>query len=180
MAMWKQAPGLTRAAFVWVVGFGVLATVWYVAEVIRDPGGVAGGLLSAAVVAAIVLLTLVVLRLPDASGRILDGAVVVVVALAVLGAFTSVTTGWGPGTAVAAFVVAVPIAFLGLREPRHAAILLLVAGVAPLLERVGRALSQGEGPVLHGIGGSAGAVALPLIVGGVLFLLAGRVDRRML
>lgn len=176
--MWAQASGLARAAFVWVVGFGALATVWYIAEVIRDPGGVAGGLLSAAVVVAIVLLSLIVLRLPDLAGRILDVAVLVVVALAVLGAFTSVTTGWGPGTAVVAFVVGVPIAFLGLHEPGHAGILLLVAGAAPLLERIGRSLTEGEGPALHGIGGSAGAVGLPLILGGLLFLLAGRAHHR--
>lgn len=172
-AMWAQASSLARAGFVWIVGFGVLATAWVVAEMLTDPGGLAGIGMSAGLLVPLLALCFVAVRLPEHARLVLEGAVAVVVVIAVLQALDVQLFGDGPVVSVAVLAVAVPLAFLGLREPRAAGWLLLVAGVLPIAERMVHSVAAGD-PIGAGLGGSAGVVALPVLIGGLCFLLASR------
>lgn len=171
--MWAQASGMARAGFMWTVGFGVLATAWAIAELLTDPGGLAAVGFSAGLVVLMLALCFVAVRLPERARLVLEIALAVVVVIAVLQALDVNLFGDGPVVSVAVLAVAVPLAFLGLREPRWAGWLLLVAGVLPIAERMVHAVAAGD-PIPVGLGGSAGAVALPVIIGGLFFLLAPR------
>ena len=83
----------------------------------------------------------------------------------------------GPVVAIGALVVGVPSAFLGLRSARLGGWLLVGAGLAPVVEIVGRILQGGESGGLH-LGGSSGAAAMPLLLLGLLFLVAAATGRR--
>lgn len=173
--MWRSAPLAARVAFVLLLIFGVLGVVWVVAERIADPGGLAGWLISAALVGAVVVLSVVAMRAPE-SGRVLIVlAVVALVVFALLDAFVEVLPrDAGPVAAVVALAVVVPLAFLGLREWRTAGWLLVLAGVVLLGARLAAELTaSGEvGGFRALLGGSSGAVAVPMIIGGLLFLMA--------
>src|SRR5450830_1465174 len=128
-------------------------------------------------VRAAFVLSLLAVRLPRLAPTLLGVAVALLLVFAVVEAMAgvasrgseSVALGPGPVVAIAALVVAVPLAFLGLRSARLGGWLLVVAGMAPVVEIVARLL-RGGGGGLH-LGGSSGVVAVPLILVGLLFLL---------
>lgn len=168
--MWSDAPVMARVAFVLMMIYGAIGTAWVVGEVLMDPGGVAGISISISVVVAVVVLSLLAVRLPRLAPTLLGVAVALLLVFAVVEAMVSVVPrGSGPVVAIAALVIAVPLAFLGLRRARLGGWLLVVAGMAPLVEIVARVL-RGGGSGLH-LGGSSGVVAVPLILVGLLFLL---------
>lgn len=84
----------------------------------------------------------------------------------------------GPVAAIAVLVMAVGLGFLGLRRASLAGLLLLVLGLGQLAATVvgfRHDLAAGGGPGLGGmLGTSSGAVVVPILVAGALFLLAGR------
>ncbi|WP_329675588.1 hypothetical protein [Cellulomonas sp.] len=169
---------MARVAFVLMMVYGAIGTAWVIGEVLTDPGGVAGVSISVTVVVAEVVLSMLVVRLPRLAPIFLGVAVAVLLVFAVVEAMVtvvprgseSVARGPGPVVAIAALVVAVPLAFLGLRSARLGGWLLVAAGMAPVVEIVARAV-RGGGGGLH-LGGSSGVVAVPLILVGLLFLLA--------
>jgi len=154
--------------------------VWVVGELLTDPGGPAGISISLSVVVAVVVLSLVAVRLPRLAPTLMGVAVALLLVFAVVEAMVSVVPrgsesvarGPGPVVAIAALVIAVPLAFLGLRSARLGGWLLVAAGMAPVVEIVARVVRvvRGGGGGLH-LGGSSGVVALPLILVGLLFLL---------
>src|SRR5450830_1732461 len=168
--MWSDAPVMVRAAFVLMMIYGAFAIVWVVGELLTDPGGPAGISISLSVVAAAVVINLLAVRLPRLAPPLMGVAVALLLVFAVVEAMVSVVPrGPGPVVAIAALVIAVPLAFLGLRRARLGGWLLVVAGMAPVVEIVAR-LVRGGGGGLH-LGGSSGVVAVPLILVGLLFLL---------
>ena len=175
--MWSDAPVMVRAAFVLMMIYGAFAIVWVVGELLTDPGGPAGISISLSVVVAVVVLSLLAVRLPRLAPTLLGVAVALLLVFAVVEAMVSVVPrgsesvarGPGPVVAIAALVIAVPLAFLGLRSARLGGWLLVAAGMAPVVEIVARVV-RGGGGGLH-LGGSSGVVALPLILVGLLFLL---------
>jgi hypothetical protein len=175
--MWSDAPVMVRAAFVLMMIYGAFAIVWVVGELLTDPGGPAGISMSLSVVVAVVVLSLLAVRLPRLAPTLLGVAVALLLVFAVVEAMVSVVPrgsesvalGLGPVVAIAALVIAVPLAFLGLRSARLGGWLLVAAGLAPVVEIVARVV-RGGGGGLH-LGGSSGVVALPLILVGLLFLL---------
>jgi|SRR5665647_1835302 len=177
--MWSDAPVMVRAAFVLMMIYGAFAIVWVVGELLTDPGGPAGISISLSVVVAVVVLSLVAVRLPRLAPPLMGVAVALLLVFAVVEAMASVVPrasesvarGPGPVVAIAALVIAVPLAFLGLRSARLGGWLLVAAGMAPVVEIVASVL-RGGGGGLH-LGGSSGVVALPLILVGLLFLLGG-------
>lgn len=176
--MWSDAPVMARVAFVLTMFFGVVATVWVVAELVADPGGVAGISIGAAIVVAELVLSLVAVRLPRVAPMVMGVAVALLLVLAVVEAVVDlVPRDTGPVVAIGALVVGVPSAFLGLRSARLGGWLLVGAGLAPVVEIVGRILQGGESGGLH-LGGSSGAAAMPLLLLGLLFLVAAATGRR--
>lgn len=173
--MWRSAPVAARVAFVLMLAFGVLGVMWVVAERASDPGGLTGWLISTALVGAVVVLSIVAVKAPDSGRRLLVLGVVALVVFALIDAFVEVLPrDTGPVVTVAALALTVPLAFLGLRAWRTAGWLLVVAGVVIWGARlVSELVAAGGGGGLRAmLGGSSGAVALPMIIGGLLFLTA--------
>lgn len=173
--MWRSVPLAARVAFVLLLVYGVLGVVWVVAERIADPGGLAGWLISAVLVGAVVVLSVVVLRAPESGRVLLVLGVVALVIFALIDAFVEVLPrDAGPVAAVAALALVVPLAVLGLSEWRTAGWLLVLVGVVLIGARLAAELSAaGEGGGFRAmVGGSSGVVALPMIIGGLLFLTA--------
>src|SRR5450830_515320 len=170
--MWSDAPVMVRAAFVLMMIYGAFAIVWVVGELLTDPGGPAGISISLSVVVAVVVLSLVAVRLPRLAPTLMGVAVALLLVFAVVEAMASVASrGSGPVVAIAALVIAVPLAFVGLRSARLGGWLLVAAGMAPVVEIVARVLRGGGGGGGLHLGGSSGVVAVPLILVGLLFLL---------
>lgn len=179
--MWGRASVRTRIAFVFSLVFAVFGLIWVVAEIIRDPGGAGWPLGGGIVVAAVVLTVIAVIAEP--LGRVLLAlGVLLLAAFALLEAFVGILPAdAGPVVAVTVLVFVAPLAVLGLLDAGYAAALLLVAGVVPLVARYIALWTavEGEGPGgMALLGGSSGAVAIPTIVAGLLFLAAWRPRRQ--
>ncbi|MGA8048117.1 MAG: hypothetical protein WCA30_17815 [Dermatophilaceae bacterium] len=83
----------------------------------------------------------------------------------------------GPVMTVLLLITAAPLAVLGLRRAFEAGVMILILGVAQLVGTgIAHAVASGQfewGLLLRG---SGGVVVLPLLLGGLLFILAGRSD----
>jgi hypothetical protein len=79
----------------------------------------------------------------------------------------------GPVGSIAVFAVAVALSFLGLHRPMRAGWLLLLVGAANLAGVFAKVLEPAGGaPLGAALGGSSGAIAVPVVVIGGLFLVA--------
>lgn len=175
--MWSSATFAARVAFGLAMVVGGLSVVWLVAELLEDPGGAAGVLIGAAIVAAVVGLSMLVVRRRHLSSTVLGIASGGLVVFAFLDAMLRILPrDVGPVVAISALVLMVPLAFLGLHEARRAGWLIVLVGMAPIVDTVGAALrSNGDG--VH-LGGSSRAVALLVLMVGVAFLLAADAGSR--
>ncbi|MCC2592075.1 hypothetical protein LKO27_01350 [Tessaracoccus sp. OS52] len=81
----------------------------------------------------------------------------------------------GPVAAVVVLAMFIPLATLGLKHPTMAGLLLALLGISQLLATaMGRWSASGEGPGFLGLFmGSSGALVAPMLIGAVLFLIAG-------
>lgn len=165
--MTRTATALRYAAFTLIALFGLLGGLFLTGETFADPGGWSAVMMTAAWVLPLIALSAYAVRSPRAAGPLFVTLTVVVVlfilADSVLGI---VSRGAGPVGAVAVFALAVPLAFVGMHRAKLAGVLLLGAGSALL------AATRGH------LGGSSGAVALPILVIGLLFLLSAVLDHR--
>jgi hypothetical protein len=154
------------------LGFGSLfsgaALVFIVGEATSDPGGVAGVAVGALVVLPTAALVVLAWYRPPAAIRVIGSLVAVVVVAAIW--FAADAGGWrgfenahGPVRAVSIVVLAPALALLGWRRPQTAGLMLVTLGLAPLL--VASAASRVGSPSLV-------AVSLPVLIDGVIFLLA--------
>lgn len=161
--------------------FGIMALTsvffgaFLVGETLSDPGGWTAVLLITAWAVPLVALCALAWWRPRVAQRVLGVLTGVLIAASVW--FTIAPSAWrsvenqhGPVRAVAVWVVAAPVAVLGLKLGRAAGVLLLLAGGIPLV------LSGLGGG--HGGFGSLGAAVTPALVSGLLYLLAASVDPR--
>jgi hypothetical protein len=167
---------LRYVAFGLAMLYAVLGGAFVIGETFADPGGAAAaGLVASWLVPLVALVALVLLR-PDRAATVLvwvTGAVVVFVLLA--GTLVDPRGQTDPMGAIAVFALAVALAFHGVRRPRPAGMLLVAAAAALAVAALLDAAVHGH---RTGIGGSAAAVVLPVLVIGGLFLLAGALEHR--
>ena len=154
--------------------FGILFAAGYAFE---DPGGWQGVAIFACMVVPLAVLTWLARSRPVAGLRwVLVGAVLLLV-WAVLELFVDIVEA--PALPMAALVLSVPAAVLGLRNARRGAELLLLIVAAPVVSVLARVLGEREGPPLGAaLGGSTGVVVLPLLLFAGIFLVAAAVEPR--
>ncbi|HET7724159.1 MAG TPA: hypothetical protein VFK68_05945 [Propionibacteriaceae bacterium] len=168
---------MTYVAFVlmilWTAAFGLFAAGY----ALEDPGGVPGALMVAVPAAVVVLLALLALWRPTWASPVFVVLVAAVLAVAVLDTFR---LGFdrnvvGPVGAVSDLVVAAGLAFLGLRRSKLAGLLLVVLSLGTFGILMARTVGAGpDRPPLSAIlTGSSGVGLVPMLVIGVLFLVAG-------
>lgn len=169
---------LRYAAFGMMALFGLLGGLFVAGYAFEDPGGWAAVGLTALWVVPMAALSVFALLRPDAAARVFVWvtAAVVVFALADSAFGIIPRDDWGPVTAIAVFALGVALAFLGLHRPTLAggtmvflALMQLAAAVVAVVAH-GSGDRPGPGALL---GGSSGVVIVPLLVTGLLFLLAG-------
>lgn len=162
-----------------VIVLGVLGTAFIAGETFDDPGGWAAvGLVTSWLVPMLALCVLAWTR-PSAATPVLAVLTALIVAMSLWlavqpGGWRSVEDDVGPIRALAAFAVVVPLGLLGWRRPRPAGVMLLVAGLVPVLAVLAVDLGSTRGVA----GTSVGAVAAPAVTAGALYLAAAALDRR--
>jgi hypothetical protein len=161
---------LRRAALTVMVVVALLAMPFIAGELLDDPGGVVGVLAVLGIAALLVGLVGEALRRPWRAMRLIALGLAAALAYSLL-AVPLPALRWGPVVPVAALLLAVPAAVVGLRHAREAGALLVAAGLVPLADRVVAALTHGDAGQLA-IGGSPAAIAVPLLLVGAMFLLA--------
>lgn len=168
--------GVLRALSVTLVALvGLFGAAFIAAESLTDPGGGRGALLVTSWAIPLSALALVSLLKPALAARVLPVVLGFVGALSLIDAYVGVVDhdAWGPVGAIAVFAVAVPCGLLGLHRATAAGWLLLAAAGIQLLARLSQ-IDLSAGPSGGGaLGGSSGALVMPLAVLGVLFLLVG-------
>lgn len=167
--MTRTAKVLRYVAFTLMALFGLLGGLFVAGEAFADPGGWRAVAMTAAWVLPLIALSVFALRRPAAAGPVFVGATALVVLFTLAdSAFGIIPRGTGPVVAVVAFAIGVALAFLGLHRAELAGLLMVVAGLAQLTATRGH------------LGGSSGVVVLPILVVGLLFLLAGALGHESL
>ena len=156
-----------------MVAFAGFVGLFVVGYAVTDPGGLVGIGGSAAWVAVVAGLGVWALYRP--SGALIALAVLACAPLA-FGVWSlldyEAASNWedthGPMSMVLSLTVCAPAAIAGLFRPRPAGYLILVASMGPILLAAIGAASKFGRPL------SIGLVLTPIVVSGVLFILAGR------
>lgn len=159
--------------------FGLGAAAFIAGETFDDPGGWRAAVLVAAWALPLVALTTVALFWPDLGMKVLPAALAVVAAVVLIDAFTHFvnTDRWGPVDTIAIFAVAIPCGVLGARRTVAAGWLLLAGGAVQIVLSFARFAGH-EGPGFRAaLGGSSGAMVLPYLVLGALFLAVAAAER---
>jgi hypothetical protein len=181
MGMTSASTVLRYAAFGLTVILAVFGSAFIIGEILVDPGGLPAVLLSASWFVPMVALAVVAFRRPEMATTVLTVVTAIVASFVLLdGVFGIVPRDEiGPVASIGVFAVAVPLGFLGLRRPLRAGWLLLLLGAANLADVFVKMLGAGDGPPVDAaIGGSSGAVAVPVVIIGGLFLVAASLERR--
>jgi hypothetical protein len=165
---------LRYTAFGATILVGVLGGAFIVAETLTDPGGAAGALLSAAWTVPTAILATYALARPAPAAAALTAVAIAVAACVAIDEMVGIVPRdkVGPVGAIAVVAAGVALGFLGLRRPARAGGLLVLVATANLVGVLGRMLVAEGGSIRHAFGGSSGAAAVPVLVLGVLFLLA--------
>jgi hypothetical protein len=159
---------------------GVLGGMFIIGETLTDPGGATGALLSALWVLPTAVLAVYALIRPKPAATVVTAVAVAVAAFVVLDQLLDIvpTDDVGPIGAIAVFAAGVVLGFLGLHRPVQAGGLLMLVAAANLAGVFARMLESEGAVVRHPFGGSSGAAAVPALVLGALFLLAGWCESR--
>jgi hypothetical protein len=159
---------LRYTAFTWMALIGLFGCLFVIGETFDDPGGWQAVVMVASWLVPLVALAWFALRRP----AVTEPALVAAFSLADATIGIIPRDSWGPVAAISVFALGLALAFLGLHRPSRAGVLLVALAaaqfVAVVLER------GGSGAPRLSLGGSSGVVVVPLLIGGVLFLLAGR------
>ena len=162
------------AGVTWMLLVGLMGGAFIVGATLDDPGGGTAVVLTTGWLVPLVALAVLAVRRPVTAEWVYVAATLLVAGFTLADAGLDIIPrdDWGPVTTIAVFALGVALGFLGLRRPATAG-LMLVGLAAVQLGAVVLSRIHDEGP-RFAVGGSSGAVILPLLVGGVLFLLAGR------
>ena len=175
--MTHTAKVLRYVAFTLMALFGLFGGLFVAGEAFSDPGGWQAVAMTAAWALPLIALSVFSLRRPAEAGPVFVGATALVVLFTLAdSAFGIIPRGTGPFGAVVVFAIGVALAFLGLHRAELAGLLMVVAGLAQLAATV---IGRGSepGPMF---GGSSGVVVLPILLVGLLFLLAGALGHESL
>lgn len=157
--------------------FALLGGLFAAGYAVTDlDGGTAALLIASYAVPAVGLSILALLR-PGAAGPVLVALTVVVLVVNDIDAVVHLIPRdtWGPVGVVSALMLAAAVGFLGLHRPTLAGWLLIALAVGQFVAAVMPRLRGDEGmPISAALTGSSGVVVVPLLVIGVLFLVAGR------
>jgi hypothetical protein len=172
--MGRQSSVLARVAFGWMMLVAVLGGAFVIGETFDDPGGwAAAAIVASWLVPLVALALLALLRPAPARPVFIVGTLLVVTFTLADSALTLVPRDdWGPVASIVVFALGIALAFLGLSRASVAGTLLVVLAVAQLAAGLLDRAGSGEPP--FALGGSSRVVVLPLLIGGLLFLLAGR------
>lgn len=174
------ARGLRYTAFTLMAIVGAFGALFIAGELFNDPGGAVAVALIALWLVPLLALAAAAWWRPDRAAPWFVGATVLVATFALLDAALELVPRdqWGPVTTIAVFALGVPLAFLALRRPLLGGLLLVVAALAQLAAGLVTFAGHGDGPGAGAmLGGSVGVAAMPMLVAGVLFLVAARLAR---
>ncbi|QNN51435.1 hypothetical protein [Nocardioides mesophilus] len=162
------------AAVTFLLVFAVLGLAFFLGETAAEPGDIPAPIVAALVLVPTLGLSLAVLwRLSWAEPALTFAAVAVALFALADGLFDLVPRDTGPVHAATALTLVAPLALLGRRDPRTAGQLLVLVGLAPVVALTARSLTGGAGAG-GSLGGSSGAVALPMVLGGLVLLLSAQ------
>lgn len=162
---------LRRGAFLLMMVFAMLAVPFSLLQIMEDPGGLLGVVITVLVLAPLVVLSYLAAVRPRTTCRWLAIAVGVL-AVYVVAEAMSPSDPIASVLAIGTVVLAVPLAVLGLRETRDAGALLVLDGSLPIVSLVlltTRQVDDGAAPQQYS---SAVAAGMPVFMVGALFLLA--------
>jgi hypothetical protein len=182
----RLATVLRWSGFGLLAVFGLLGSLFVIGETMADPGGVRAVLLVAAWLVPMVVACLVCLLWPRIGSWV---AGVTLGLIAGLWAWYAIAPeAWdtfmderGPIIGIATFALGLPLAFLGLHEPRWAGWMLLLAGVIPVVGQALEITVSGDslGGGLGGLLSTSGTIsAVPFLLSGALFLISSLLRRR--
>ncbi len=166
---------------------GVLGGLFFAGYAFQDPGGLAAVALTAAWALPTLGLSSLALLRPASAAPALTWITDVLAAATITDAALGVVPrdAWGPVMAVAVLGLGVCLAVLGLHRAGRAGGLLVVLALAQLAATLLAGLwAAGPIPGGHGpgaaalLGGSSGVVVVPVLLAGVLFLVADALERR--
>jgi hypothetical protein len=169
----RLAAAVRYTAFGLLTLYLVLGGAFIVGETMTDPGGIAGAALVAAWLVPAAGLGVFAARRPARAAGTLTVVAVAVAGFVLLDGLTLLvpTDRVGPVGSIVVFATAAALDVLGLRRPLRAGALLVLLGGANLAGVAGK-MADGA-PLGAALTGSAGAVAVPVLLAGLLFLLAG-------
>ncbi|HEX6247957.1 MAG TPA: hypothetical protein VFZ64_08820 [Nocardioidaceae bacterium] len=185
-AMTGSAKAVRYTAFTLMTLFGLLGGLFVAGYAFEDPGGWTAVLMTAAWVVPMVGLSVLALLRAERAALVLVGATAVVIAFSLADSAFGIIPrdDWGPVTAVAVLALGVTLAFLGLHRAALAGVLMIVTALGQLAATaLGYAVhGVGEGgPGLGAmLGGSSGVVVLPILLVGILFMVAASLGHESL
>jgi hypothetical protein len=166
--------GIRYVGFGLTILFAVLGCVFIIGETFVEPGNPAAAILVALWFLPMVALSVYGLRRPEAATKVMLVVAALVSLFVVLEQFfRGVTENAGPIGSIAVFAVSVALGLLGLRRPLPAGSLMILLGATSLGAALSRSVGSGDGASIgDALGASSGAVALPALVIGGLYLVA--------
>jgi hypothetical protein len=167
--MTGMAKVLRYVAFTLMALIGLFGGMFVAGGTFADPGGWSAVAMTASWALPLIALSVFALRRPAMAGPFFIAATALVVLFTLAdSAFRIIPHNTGPVAAVVVFTLGVALAFLGLRRAELGGLLMVIAGLAQLAGTRGH------------LGGSSGVMVLPILVVGLLFLLAGALGRESL
>lgn len=181
----RTAKVVRYTAFSLMMLFCTLGGLFAAGYAFDDPGGLAAVGLTLGWLVPVAGLSALALLRPDWGGPVLIGVTALAIAFSWADTVFQLipTDSWGPVGSMSLLGLGVALGFLGLHRSKLAGWLLVIASAAQMLGIVIGSLRMGDGdgpgPGAM-LGGSSGVVVLPLLVIGVLFVIAGSISHEHL
>lgn len=175
--MGTTAKALKYVAFGVLIVFAVLGGAFAAGYAFQDLPFRAAALGTVAAIAFVVTMSVLALRRTDVAVTAMLVITVVLSGLALADGRWDLFTRDvnGPVVPILLLITAAPLAVLGLRRAVEAGVMILILGIAQLVGAgIGDAVASGRFEWSMLLRGSGGVVVLPLLIAGLLFILAGR------
>lgn len=167
---------LRRIALALTALFAVGGLLFALGYAWDDPGGWRALLLTLATAVPLVGLTWLAFSRTELAWKVMLGLVVLFAAYAVVTTMF-VQPADVPDIPAVALILALPVAVIGQKHALRAGLLMLGVVVVPLFEMIVRMVRDtSRPPFVDLLGGSTGAVVMPLVALAALFLVAAAVD----